>query len=95
MIFSGRDAADLDLAVLDQALDLRPRLVRQERGEGGVEAEAGLFVGDRERQRHATFRAAARSRVGAGCRESHHSIARLSGTSTIEMICERETASPK
>ena len=91
----GLDAADLDLAVLDQALDLRARLLRQQRGEGGVEAGAGVLRGDGERQRHATFRAAAMSRVGAGCRDSHQSITRLSGTSTIEMICERETASPK
>ena len=91
----GADAGDLDLAVLDQPLDLRPRLLRQERGERRVEAGAGVLFRDGERHRHASFRAAARSRAGAGCRDSHHSITRLSGTSTIEISCDSETASPK
>ena len=91
----GADAGDLDLAVLDQPLDLRPRLLRQEGGQRRVEAGAGMLFRDGERQRHASFRAGARSRTGAGCRDSHHSITRLSGTSTIEISCAIETASPK
>ena len=49
-------ATDLDLAILDETLDLGARLVRQHRGEEAVETDAlALF---RDGQRHAAlFRA--------------------------------------